>query len=923
MGKVLFAVCDGAGFVSPTGTYEPLTSSSYAIGGGNTVEARFRVTVRIPGTLSKLQVRADAVGTSRFIRVRKNGADATLVINPTDTTAGVYSDASNSDTFAAGDSFGLAFTSVGSDPTYSYISGIYSATSTHAALFSGSTTANLLTSATTYYMAPAGRQTAGVTTEANSELKVRLAGTLKNAQLFVINHISVNDATFRSRINGSDGNIIITVTASTTGLFEDTSNTDALVDGDDFCFAVTTGAGTITQFSIANTVCGIDYGSSVKQNDLFSRSIAAARTASGTSTYYALLGRQSVNSTTEADVTLRHGFSVQMSRLRLFLSANTYSASATVRLRKNAADGNQTITIGAGATGLFEDTTNTDNATSTDDICWSITGGTSGSISIESQGITEEDVSLVTASSVLASSSTLRLNALRFIFGTTALASSSTLRLNALRFIFGTTVLASSSTLRLNALRFIQGETDLAVSSTLRLNALRFIQGQTVLASSSTLRLNALRFIQGTALLASSSTIRLDAIRTVNENLIDWSEDFTQTSYWTLWDATLVSDATIAPDGTFTADKLVETDTTTYHFVGLDGTHPETPADNGVYTLSVYFKAAERTDAYFEAYTDAPTYTAATGAFVNLSAPSITSGSGFGGDTVVATGIEAAANGFYRVWITFRTPNASPQIEPFFYPAIAEVINYDGDGTSGVYIWGAQLNRGTIVPYIKNPSFTIWQSVVTLAASSTLSVDATVDTTTIWQGTSVLAASSTLRLNALRFIQGQTRLAASSALLLDADRFTFATTVLAGSSTLAVDATKLFPASSAVLAASSTLRLNALLYLVAVADLDGDVTLRALGTIIGFATTILAASSTLRLNALRFIQGSTVLASSSTLTVNAIRQTLAVAVLSSNSTLALNVLVSGFLKQSHFRFRSDVGPVDASPTWIAAEDVNI
>jgi hypothetical protein len=39
--------------------------------------------------------------------------------------------------------------------------------------------------------------------------------------------------------------------------------------------------------------------------------------------------------------------------------------------------------------------------------------------------------------------------------------------------------------------------------------------------------------------------------------------------------------------------------------------------------------------------------------------------------------------------------------------------------------------------------------------------------------------------------------------------------------------------------------------------------------------------------------------------------------------LPVSPLFSGGLIQTHFRFRSDAGAVDATPTWTAGEDVNV
>ena len=65
------------------------------------------------------------------------------------------------------------------------------------------------------------------------------------------------------------------------------------------------------------------------------------------------------------------------------ISANTATSSSTFKFRKNAADGNQIITVGAGATGSFEDTSNHDTVAVGDLLGIQVVSGTVGTITIE------------------------------------------------------------------------------------------------------------------------------------------------------------------------------------------------------------------------------------------------------------------------------------------------------------------------------------------------------------------------------------------------------------------------------------------------------------------------------------------------------------------------------------------------------------
>jgi hypothetical protein len=160
-------------------------------------------------------------------------------------------------------------------------------------------------------------------------------------------------------------------------------------------------------------------------------------------------------------------------------------------------------------------------------------------------------------------------------------------------------------------------------------------------------------------------------------NLRTYSEDFTN-AVWTKSAASIAADTVIAPDGTLTGDKLVENTATSRHFVFTT----LTLTANTVYTLSVYMKAGERTTASFGLSSTA-NWAASSGIVVNLATGVITSGTGT---------IQSVGNGWYRVSITqtFGPANANGGM----IIDLQTTAGYPGDGFSGIYIWGAQLEAG-------------------------------------------------------------------------------------------------------------------------------------------------------------------------------------------------------------------------------------
>jgi len=188
------------------------------------------------------------------------------------------------------------------------------------------------------------------------------------------------------------------------------------------------------------------------------------------------------------------------------------------------------------------------------------------------------------------------------------------------------------------------------------------------------------------------------ALTWATANLLTYSEQF-DNGAWTKTNSSITANAVIAPDGTVTADKLVENTATASHFVNSN----VTVANTATYTYSVYAKAAERS--YLTIY--AINTGAAANTFFNLSTGTVVSTSSGATSAIVSVG-----NGWYRCSITATTTSTTSGI----YPGIsADGVNasYTGNGTSGIYIWGAQLEPVTYQTqpraYIPTTSAAVYQ----------------------------------------------------------------------------------------------------------------------------------------------------------------------------------------------------------------------
>jgi hypothetical protein len=167
------------------------------------------------------------------------------------------------------------------------------------------------------------------------------------------------------------------------------------------------------------------------------------------------------------------------------------------------------------------------------------------------------------------------------------------------------------------------------------------------------------------------------------ENLLVQSQDFTAAG-WGVAGASTTANTTAAPDGTTTADTLTENTSNSSHeifriFSGTSGL---------VYAWSGYVKANGRTRVRFRCQATSVVYDVN----YDLTAVTTTNIAGTGTATITDVG-----NGWYRITaIATATASGNAYWQLNLLDASSN-LTYTGNGTSGVFLWGAQLEQRSAV----------------------------------------------------------------------------------------------------------------------------------------------------------------------------------------------------------------------------------
>lgn len=357
------------GVLTSSGFYFPLGNSGGVQNAPFTVEANAQVKYRTGGTLSNFYLRIPSGGNNTngtvTATIRKNGVNTTMTVSVGAFASGEFEDTTDTLTVASGDLlnygiggvtntiftvFGCTFDVGGTSGLMKYVSGngIFSVDSV------------------SYYTEVSGLQTYNQT-ESNMRARLKTAGTFQNMYVYVSANARTTTSTITALKNGAATTMTVSIGSASTGVFEDITHTFTVVSGDDVDWQLTMGGG--AGQSITIPIISVEMSMSSSAFMLVAGDALESIQFSANSDYahFAVAGDVDGNHLNEKTSRLRLVGAVN--NLTTRVPSNTLtSATTTVTFVQNGTGTSLQVSIGAGLTGEFEDSTHSVSVVATDEV---------------------------------------------------------------------------------------------------------------------------------------------------------------------------------------------------------------------------------------------------------------------------------------------------------------------------------------------------------------------------------------------------------------------------------------------------------------------------------------------------------------------------------------------------------------------------
>lgn len=355
----------GGDIVSAAATaFFPLVGSS-----SSATEANAQILVRDTYTGSNLwvNVSANANDGTTTIRTRKNAINGAQSVSYAAAETGRKEDTVNTDAMATAENWNYSVTPAGATGscTLTVLSILLQHSGTGTFILANATGAHSLAENLVRYRSLTGALI-NVSTEAWTQYTLRTDGTLRNLRVYVSSNSIAASTVVRTRKNAADGAQVATITASGTGSFEDTTNSDTVTGSaaDAWNYVVDTTSAKMG--TMVSTTYQIEY-SCIGRPQMWSNSIVLAADRS-----LAFEGGETNN------VQLTSRIALTIGKMFTYVSVNTATV-ADVYFRQNGVNAGPTVSYGSGVTGIKEDTVNTVSIVADDLINYfvDLTSGTS------------------------------------------------------------------------------------------------------------------------------------------------------------------------------------------------------------------------------------------------------------------------------------------------------------------------------------------------------------------------------------------------------------------------------------------------------------------------------------------------------------------------------------------------------------------